>query len=122
MFADRARRASAFLPLRPVELLILTMLAPGERHGYGIRQDVLDHTGGAMRLEAGNLYRSIRRLMELGLVAESDRRPAPDADDERRRYYAISALGRRVLVAELQRLRALMHAAEQRGLIPPEPA
>ena len=122
MFAHRATRADAFLPLRPVDLLILTMLAPGERHGYGIRQDILDHTGGAMRLEAGNLYRSIRRLMELGLVDESDQRPAPDADDERRRYYAISALGRRVLVAELQRLRALMHAAEQRGILPPEPA
>jgi DNA-binding PadR family transcriptional regulator len=112
----------AFLPLKPVELLILTMLAAGERHGYGIRQDIIDYTDGAMRLEAGNMYRSIRRLIDLGLVAESDRRPAPDADDERRRYYRIAAAGERVLTAELLRLRDLVRFAETVRLIPTEPA
>lgn len=123
MLSARTRPdANAFLPLRPVDLLVLTMLAPGERHGYGIRQDIIDHTAGAMRLEAGNLYRSIRRLIELGLVGESDRRPEPDEDDERRRYYALTPLGARVLGAELQRLRALVHVGETLGLVPPEPA
>jgi DNA-binding PadR family transcriptional regulator len=111
-----------FLPLRPIELLILTMLGGGERHGYGIRQDIIDHTDGALRPEAGNLYRSIRRLIDLGLIGESDRRPAPDVDDERRRYYRITAAGRRVVSAELARLRALVRLGERQRLIPPEPA
>ena len=114
--------ADAFLPLKPLELLILTMLGGGERHGYGIRQDIIDHTDGALRPEAGNLYRSIRRLIELGLIAESGRRPAADADDERRRYYRITPAGRRVVSAELARLRALVRLGEQQRLIPPEPA
>ena len=125
MHAARARPAPAperFLPLKPVEVLILTMLTAGERHGYGIRQDIAAHTDGALQLEAGNLYRSIRRLVELGLVGEAGRRPAPEADDERRRYFALTALGRRVLAAEMLRLRALVRVAEARRLIPPEPA
>jgi len=121
-FPRSRRDAGAFLPLRPVDVLILTMLAPGERHGYGIRQDILDHTDGALRLEAGNLYRSIRRLIELGMVAESDRRPDPEEDDERRRYYRLTAQGARVLAAELRRLRALVRVGETLGLVPPEPA
>ena len=121
-FARTRPAADAFLPLRPVDLLILTMLAPGERHGYGIRQDIIDHTDGALRLEAGNLYRSIRRLMDLEMVDESDRRPDPDEDDERRRYYRLTALGSRVLAAELHRLRALVRVGESLGLVPPEPA
>jgi DNA-binding PadR family transcriptional regulator len=114
--------ADAFLPLKGIDVLILTMLTAGERHGYGIRQDIVAHTDGALAPEAGNLYRSIRRLMDLGFVAEADRRPAPDADDERRRYYRISAAGQRALAAELLRLRALVRVAEVRGVIPPEPA
>src|SRR6476646_2689498 len=87
------------IPLKPVELLVLTMLAGGERHGYGIRQDILDHTAGSIELEAGGLYRTIRRLESDGLVDESGRRRAAD-DDERRRYYRLSPFGRRVLAAE----------------------
>ena len=123
MFAPRsAPDPEDLLPLKPVEVLILTMLAAGERHGYGVRQDILDHTGGAMRLEAGNLYRSIRRMSDLGLVDESDRRPALDEDDERRRYYRLTPFGRRVLAAEVRRLRALVRLAESRRIVPPEPA
>ena len=110
----------ALLPLKPTELLILLVLSGGERHGYGIRQDVLDHTDGAVELEAGNLYRHVRRLEDGGLVEESVRRRADD--DERRRYYRLSALGRRVLAAEMVRLRALVRLAEARHVIPPEPA
>ena len=109
-------------PLKPVEVLILTMLTAGERHGYGIRQDIIDHTDGALQLEAANLYRSIRRLTDLGFVDETERRPAREADDERRRYYRITAAGQRVLAAEMLRLRALVRLAESRRLIPPEPA
>jgi DNA-binding PadR family transcriptional regulator len=111
----------AALPLKPVELLILTMLTAGERHGYGIRQDIIEHTQGALELEAGNLYRSMRRLEADGFVEESGRRPAADADDERRRYYRLSALGRRVLAAEMIRLRDLVRLAEERRLIAPLP-
>ena len=111
-----------FLPLRQVDVLILLMLTAGERHGYGIRQDIIDHTEGALRLEAANLYRSIRRLVDLGFVDETDRRPAPESDDERRRYYRLTAAGQRVLAAEMLRLRALVRVAEARRLIPPEPA
>jgi len=107
------------LPIKPVELLVLTMLMAGERHGYGIRQDIIAHTQGAMQLEAGNLYRSMRRLEADGLVEEAGRRPAADADDERRRYFRLSAFGRRVLAAEMLRLRALVQLAEDLELIGP---
>jgi DNA-binding PadR family transcriptional regulator len=108
------------IPLKPVELLVLTMLAGGERHGYGIRQDILDHTGGAIELEAGGLYRTIRRLESDGMVDESGRRRAAD-DDERRRYYRLSPFGRRVLAAELERLRKLVRLGEERRVIQPSP-
>ena len=111
-----------FLPLKPVEFLILMTLATGERHGYGIMLDIAERTGGSVRLEAGGLYRSIRRLLSDKLLTESARRPAADLDDERRRYYALSPLGRRVVAAEALRLRALVRAAEASRIIDPEPA
>lgn len=105
------------LPVKPVELLVLTMLSAGDRHGYGIRQDILDHTNGRMALEAGNLYRTIRRLEADGLIDESGRRPASGDDDERRRYYRLTPFGRRVLAAELERLRAIIRLGEERRII-----
>lgn len=110
------------LPVKPVELLVLTMLAGGERHGYGIRQDILDHTDGAIALEAGNLYRTIRRLEADGWVDESERRPAATEDDERRRYYRLTPFGRRVLAAELERLRALVQLGIDHRVIGAQPA
>lgn len=107
------------LPLKPVELLILTMLGAGDRHGYGIRQDILDHTDGRVEIEAGNLYRHIRGLEDEGLVMDA---PAPRAEtDERRIYYRLTALGKRVLAAEMLRLRALVRLAESSGIITPAP-
>lgn len=117
--ASQPANVDALLPLKPVDVLILTMLTAGERHGYGIRQDILDHTGGATELEAGNLYRHIRRLEGASLIDESARRPARDADDERRIYYRLTALGRRALAAEMLRLRALVRLAEERRIIAP---
>jgi DNA-binding PadR family transcriptional regulator len=112
----------SFLPVKPVELLILMTVATGERHGYGIMLDIAERTGGSVRLEAGGLYRNIRRLLSDKLLTESARRPAADLDDERRRYYALTPLGKRVLAAEALRLRALVRAAEAIRIIDPEPA
>jgi DNA-binding PadR family transcriptional regulator len=107
------------LPVKPVELLVLTMLSARDRHGYGIRQDILEHTNGAMALEAGSLYRTIRGLEIDGLIEESARRPAAAADDERRRYYRLTPFGKRVLAAELARLRALVRLGERNRVIAP---
>ena len=108
--------ADALLPLRPAELLLLTMLAPGDRHGYGLRQDILDHTGGKLALEAGTLYRHMRRLEDSGLVAQAGSHPQ---EDERRIYYRLTPFGRRVLAAEILRLRALVRLAERHRVIAP---
>ena len=110
------------LPLRSIDFLILLMLAPKERHGYGIMQDVLQHTEGRIELEAGSLYRTIRRLGDQGLLEESARRPAADSDDERRRYYRLTPFGRKVAAAEAQRLRSLVRLAEAARLLQPGPA
>lgn len=103
--------------VKPTELLILTVLAAGDRHGYGIRQDVLDHTDGEVEIEAGNLYRHLRGLEDEGLVSDA---PAPrNETDERRIYYRLTPAGRRVLAAEMQRLRNLVRFAEKHGILTP---
>ena len=110
-----SRDPSSFLPLRPVETLILTMLATGDRHGYAIRQEIIDHTEGRIELEAGNLYRYLRRLEDDSLIEPSSRKPAA-SEDPRRVYYRMTPLGRRVLAAEMQRMRALIELAEAHGV------
>ena len=106
------------LPLKPVETLILTMLTAGDRHGYGIRQDILDHSEGRIELEAGGLYRHIRRLESEGLIEPaSSRRPA--GEDPRRVHYKLTATGRRLLAAEMLRMRELVRLAEARRIIAP---
>lgn len=110
----------AQIPLKPVELLVLTMLSAGDRHGYGIRQDIIDHTRGELELEAGNLYRTIRRLESDGLIDESA--GLPSSVDERRRYYRLTPFGKRVLAAELERVRDLVRLGEERQVIRPTPA
>src|SRR5687768_10922324 len=122
MAPARSRSPSDVLPLRSVDFLVLLMLAPGERHGYGIMQDVLAHTEGETELEAGSLYRTIRRLADEKLLEEAARRTASDVGDERRRYYRLTPFGRRVVAAEAARLRALVRLAEQARLLQPEPA
>lgn len=112
-----SRNPDNLIPLKPVETLILSMLTAGERHGYGIRQDVLEHTGGRIELEAGSLYRHIRRLETNELIEASAARRADD--DERRIYYRLSPFGRRVLAAEMLRLRELVRLAEARHIIEP---
>src|SRR5262245_6328555 len=122
MSPARPPNPADLLPLRAVDFLVLLMLGQGERHGYGIMQDVLDHTEGRTELEAGSLYRTIRRLGDEGLLEESTRRPAAESDDERRRYYRLTPFGRRVVAAEAARLRALVRLAETARLLAPEPA
>jgi len=105
---------ASFVPLKPQDYFILFVLVDADCHGYRMIQEIARLSGGGIRLEAGNLYRSIRRLTREGLVAESDRRPAPESDDERRRYYRITDLGRRVFTEETARMRAVVAAAEAR--------
>ena len=105
-----------FLPLKPLDLQLLLSLAEEERHGYGLVQSVAERTDGLVALEPGNLYRVVKRLLEDGLVAEADRRAVP-GDDERRRYYKITALGGRVLAAEIARLQALVTSPSVRALV-----
>ncbi|MGH7523070.1 MAG: PadR family transcriptional regulator, partial [Gemmatimonadales bacterium] len=97
---------------------ILLALARDERHGYAILQDVAARTDGAIRLSAGTLYRSIQRMLEAGLIAESRSRPAARFDDERRRYYRITPFGTRVAEAEARRLMGLVRLARSQGLVP----
>src|ERR1700712_4130963 len=102
--APSARRtAESFLPLKPDSFYILLVLLDAERHGYAIMQEAA-RSGGAVEIRAGVLYRLLRRMLDDGLVVESDRRPASDADDERRRYYRVTPLGRRAIAAEADRI------------------
>jgi len=108
----------ALLPLTPAMFEILVALADGERHGYAIMQEVEVRTEGKTRIGPGTLYRSIQRLMEDGLITESDERPALERDDERRRYYRMTDLGYRVAVAEARRLAELVSIAQAKKLLP----
>lgn len=100
----------AYLPLKAVDFHILLVLTDGDRHGYGIVKDIEQRSDGHIRLEPGNLYRYVRRLVDSGLIAPAERRPI--GADERRRYYRVTGLGRRVLAAEVSRMRALIRVAE----------
>jgi len=108
----------ALLPLPPVTFHVLLALADGDRHGYAIIQDVEARTGGELRLGAGTLYRSMHRMLEQGLIVESNRRPARALDDERRRYYRLTPFGTAVARAETRRLTQLVRLARARGLTP----
>lgn len=102
------KRVNDFLPLKTHWLHIMLALSSGEQHGYGIMQDVFSRTTGKVRLWPATLYGSIKRLIEAGLIEESDNRPSPELDDARRRYYRLTALGKRVLEAECDRLQELV--------------
>ena len=106
------------LPLLPATFHILVALADEDRHGYAIIQDVAARTDGAIRLSPGTLYRSIQRMLEDGLIVETDERPSPEDDDERRRYYRLTTLGAAVAQAEAARLMDLVRMARARGLAP----
>jgi DNA-binding PadR family transcriptional regulator len=108
----------ALLPLPLATFHILLALCDDDRHGYAILQEVARRTRGELRLSAGTLYRSIQRMLEQGLLEERRERPAPEQDDERRRYYRITSFGSAVARAEAERLNALVRLARAVGLAP----
>jgi DNA-binding PadR family transcriptional regulator len=108
----------SFLPLHRDTFHILVSLADRDRHGYSVMQDVAERTDGALRLSPSSLYASIKRLLEQGLIEELDERPDPEHDDERRRYYRLTRLGRQVAMSEARRLDRLLADARASGLLP----
>jgi DNA-binding PadR family transcriptional regulator len=105
------------LPLTPLVLHILLALADGEKHGYGIMKAVEEETDGEMEIRVGSLYGALQRMIDSGLIEETDERPAPELDDERRRYYRLTEFGRRVLRAESRRLLNLMALVEAKQVL-----
>jgi DNA-binding PadR family transcriptional regulator len=99
------------LPLTPPVFHILLALSDEERHGYGIMQDVARQTNDALQLGPGTLYGCLKRMLAAGLVEESEERPDPELDDERRRYYRMTSLGKRAVRAEAERLASAVMAA-----------
>ena len=110
-------RPEDFLPLHRDTFQILVSLADRDRHGYSILLDVSERTGGALRLSPSSLYASIKRLLHQGLIEELAERPDPDQDDERRRYYRLTRLGRKVAEVEARRLEQLLVDARATGLL-----
>jgi len=108
---EGTKTPESFLPLTPAVFHILVALGNGESHGYAIMQNVLLRTSGTVRLSAGTLYGAVSRLLEDGLIEESEERPDPEMDDTRRRYYRLTDLGNRVLAAEVHRLSDLIRVA-----------
>lgn len=113
---EQGREPRDLLPLTPAVLNILLALADEERHGYGIMQEVEARTEGETRLGPGTLYGSIKRMLADGLIEDSDERPDPAMDDQRRRYYRITEFGRRVVGAEAERLQSLVSAARAKKI------
>jgi DNA-binding PadR family transcriptional regulator len=105
------------LPLTPAMFHVLAAMADGEKHGYAILKDVAEQTQGEVRLSAGTLYGIIKRLLAEGMIVESSERPAPELDDSRRRYYRLSDWGRKVAVAEAERMEKLIAMARVKRLL-----
>jgi DNA-binding PadR family transcriptional regulator len=112
------RSVDGFLPLTPPMLHTLVALADGDKHGYAILKEIERRTEGAVRLSAGTLYALLSRATADGLIVETDERPDFALDDERRRYYRLTVLGRRVAVAEIERLESIVEMARQKKLVP----
>ena len=107
----------AMLPLTPAVFHILLALADGERHGYSIMQEIVAHTSGKMRIGPTTLYRSIKQMLRDGLIFETNERPDPALDDERRRYYKLTGFGQQVALAETQRLEQALRVARSKSLL-----
>ena len=118
-----ARRESVerFLPLKHDIFAVLLVLLEGERHGYGIMQDAAERSGGRVNLQPGALYRLLKRLLDDGLIRETERRPVETSGDERRRYYAVTPFGRDVARAEALRMAELVAASRVSKLLDEQP-
>jgi DNA-binding PadR family transcriptional regulator len=114
----RAQTSDELLPLTPAVFHILVALSEGERHGYAIMRQVAEDTDGGLQLGPGTLYGCLKRMLSAKLIEESDERPDPTLDDERRRYYRITDLGALTVRAEAQRLATAVTAARSRRLLP----
>jgi DNA-binding PadR family transcriptional regulator len=112
-----ASEIEALLPLPEATFHILIALVREDRHGYAIMQEVEARTNGELRLSAGTLYRTIQRLLQQGLIRETRDRPAPELDDERRRYYRLTPLGEAAAQAEARRMTELVRMARAQGLV-----
>ncbi len=111
---EKEESVAEFLPLHNNWFHILLSLAGSEQHGYGIMQDVLQRTGGEVRIWPATLYGSLQRMISSGLIEESDERPAAELDDARRRYYRLTRLGRKVLELECERMEKLVRMARKK--------
>jgi DNA-binding PadR family transcriptional regulator len=107
----------SFLPLTPLAFQVLLALADSERHGYGIIREVDERTDGLIRLRTGTLYTLLQRLLDEDLIETSSVRPDPEDDDERRKYYKLTPLGRDVVAAEARRLESLIGEARRKHII-----
>jgi DNA-binding PadR family transcriptional regulator len=111
------RNPNTHLPLTPALFHVLLALADGDKHGYAVMKEVSRLTDGAVTLSAGTLYGILRRLVSDGMVVEKSERPAPELDDERRRYYHLTEFGREVAQAEAERLEDVLTLARAKRLI-----
>jgi DNA-binding PadR family transcriptional regulator len=109
-------------PLTPAVFHILLALADKERHGYSIMQEIAANTNDRMHMGPGTLYGTIKRMLALHLIEESEERPDPELDDERRRYYHLTDFGRKVLTAEAQRIDDLLHVARAKQVLGTTPS
>ncbi len=114
---ETTQKPEAMLPLTPAVFHILLALADGEKHGYGIMQEVAAITDGEVKMGPGTLYGTIKRMLEAGLIEESGERPDPKLDDERRRYYKLTDFGGRVARAEARRLATLLGVAQTKRVM-----
>jgi len=117
MMATTSMDPEKLLPLTPAVFHVLLALAGGERHGYANMQEVAESTEGRIKMGPGTLYGTIKRLLEAQLIEESDERPDPELDDERRRYYRLTGVGERVVKAEARRYAAIVAIARGKRLI-----
>ena len=121
MVSEPAQAPEEMLPLPTAQLHILLALADGEKHGYAVMREVESMTDGAVTMGPGTLYGTVKKMLNAGLIEETDERPDPEMDDQRRRYYRASGLGASVLDAETERLESLVqtaHAKKARRLAP----
>ena len=115
--ADTLQNPEEFLPLTPAVFNILLALADGEKHGYGIMLEVETNTSGQVLMGPGTLYGSIKRMLKADLIEESDERADPQTDDQRRRYYRLTDLGRRTLRMEAERLASQVMIAKAKNVL-----
>jgi DNA-binding PadR family transcriptional regulator len=115
--SETTNNPQEFLPLTPAVFNILLSLADGEKHGYGIMLEVEANTQGQVQMGPGTLYGSIKRMLKAGLIEETDERPDPELDDQRRRYYRLTGMGRGVLKAEAERLASQVSIARAKNLL-----